>query len=128
MSELDFTLLEKLLRMLGSEHDGEALNAARLADKLVTNSGLTWAMILADAGFGAKPAAARKEPRSTAKAAAYRQGQLVAHPAFGNGTVLRVKTPWIDRAGKTHRSILLNVDFGPLGRKRIVGHAVTPLD
>jgi hypothetical protein len=32
---------------VGSMHDGEALNAARLADRLVRNCGLTWAEVLA---------------------------------------------------------------------------------
>jgi hypothetical protein len=38
--------LSRLLGMLGSAHDGEALNAARLADKLVRGAGLTWHEVL----------------------------------------------------------------------------------
>ena len=38
--------LVKLLGMVGSEHDGEALNAARLADKVVREAGLTWKDVL----------------------------------------------------------------------------------
>lgn len=38
--------LARLLGMLGSHHDGEALNAARLADRLVRSSGLTWTEVL----------------------------------------------------------------------------------
>ncbi len=38
--------LVKLLGMVGSEHDGEALNAARMADKLVRDAGLTWATVI----------------------------------------------------------------------------------
>jgi hypothetical protein len=34
--------LAKLLGMLGSDHDGEVLNAARAADRLVRASGLRW--------------------------------------------------------------------------------------
>ena len=34
--------LAKLLGMLGSDHDGEVLNAARLADRLVRDHGITW--------------------------------------------------------------------------------------
>jgi hypothetical protein len=37
----------RLARLLGSEHDGEALNAARLADKLVRSEGVTWHQVLA---------------------------------------------------------------------------------
>ena len=38
--------LARLLGMLGSEHDGEALNAGRLADKLVRSAGLSWHEVL----------------------------------------------------------------------------------
>jgi hypothetical protein len=34
--------LARLLGMLGSDHDGEVLNAARLADRLVRSAGATW--------------------------------------------------------------------------------------
>ena len=40
--------LVKLLGMIGSDHDGEALNAARLADKLVREAGLTWAEVFSE--------------------------------------------------------------------------------
>jgi hypothetical protein len=39
--------LARLLGMVGSVHDGEALAAARLADKLVRRCGLTWADVFA---------------------------------------------------------------------------------
>jgi hypothetical protein len=39
--------LARLLGMLGSDHDGEALNAARLAQRLVTAANLTWAELVA---------------------------------------------------------------------------------
>jgi hypothetical protein len=38
--------LVKLLGMIGSIHDGEALNAARLADRLVREAGLTWTDVI----------------------------------------------------------------------------------
>lgn len=38
--------LARLLGMLGSEYDSEALNAARLADRLVRSSGLSWSEVL----------------------------------------------------------------------------------
>ena len=46
--------LVKLLGMVGSERDGEALNAARLADKMVHEAGLTWASVVVGAN-GASP-------------------------------------------------------------------------
>src|ERR1043165_884716 len=39
--------LAKLLGMLGSEHDGEVVTAARHADALVRRAGLTWRDVVA---------------------------------------------------------------------------------
>ena len=39
--------LAKLLGMLGSDHDGEVLNAARMADRVLRETGLTWADVIA---------------------------------------------------------------------------------
>jgi hypothetical protein len=39
--------LAKLLGMLGSDRDGEVINAARAANKLVRSSGLTWFDVIA---------------------------------------------------------------------------------
>jgi len=39
MSALDRDRLAKLLGMLGADHDGEVVNAARAADRLVRRSG-----------------------------------------------------------------------------------------
>jgi len=39
---IDRDRLAKLLGMLGSDHDGEVINAARAADRLVRDSGLRW--------------------------------------------------------------------------------------
>jgi hypothetical protein len=42
LSTPDTQKLAKLLGMLGSAHDGEALNAARKAHQLVSRNGATW--------------------------------------------------------------------------------------
>ena len=39
---IDRDRLSKLLGMLGSDHDGEVINAARAADRLVRDAGLRW--------------------------------------------------------------------------------------
>jgi hypothetical protein len=39
---IDRDRLSKLLGMLGSDYDGEVLNAARAADRLVRDAGLRW--------------------------------------------------------------------------------------
>jgi len=44
--ELDRDKLAKVLGMLGSSHDGEALAAARTADSLIRETGLTWQRVL----------------------------------------------------------------------------------
>src|SRR5947207_668908 len=44
--DLDRDRLAKLLGMLGSSHDGEALAAARRAERLRVDAGLTWAEIV----------------------------------------------------------------------------------
>lgn len=43
--------LIQLLGMLGSEHDGEVLNAARLAQRLLGSLALTWDEIIGGEGF-----------------------------------------------------------------------------
>jgi hypothetical protein len=48
-SSLDRDRLAKLLGMLGSDHDGEILAAARQAERLRSEARLTWADILAPA-------------------------------------------------------------------------------
>jgi hypothetical protein len=45
-SKIDYNRLAQLLGMLGSDFDGEVVNAARLAHKLVTTSGLCWADVI----------------------------------------------------------------------------------
>lgn len=39
---LDFDRLAKVLGMVGSAHEGEALNALRQADMMLRSAGLTW--------------------------------------------------------------------------------------
>jgi hypothetical protein len=42
LAAADRQRLAKLLGMAGSQHDGEALNAARLANRMVRERGITW--------------------------------------------------------------------------------------
>lgn len=42
----DRVTISKLLGLVGSHHDGEALAAARKAHQLVTTAGMTWSEIL----------------------------------------------------------------------------------
>src|SRR5690349_19360119 len=47
LSDSDRTRLIRLLGMMGSDHDGEALNAARLADRLIRERRATWSEVVA---------------------------------------------------------------------------------
>lgn len=47
--------LSNLLGMIGSDHDGEALNAARLADMLVKKSNVTWQEVLSSQASEGNP-------------------------------------------------------------------------
>jgi hypothetical protein len=49
--------LRKLLAMCGSTHDGEVLNAARLADRFVRQLGITWDDVLVQPLAGWEPMA-----------------------------------------------------------------------
>ena|ERR1700733_10055108 len=51
---LDLDRLRKLLALLGSDHDGEVLNAARRIDALVKSAGTDWQALIPD-----RPAPAR---------------------------------------------------------------------
>jgi len=43
---LDFKRLSKVLGMMQSGHEGEVLNAARMASEMVLSSGMTWQQVL----------------------------------------------------------------------------------
>jgi hypothetical protein len=75
ISANDRRKLVRYLGMIGSEHDGEALNAARIALRLLKERGLTWDEILApgvpehviEGAPAANPAAAARPQRKQAK-------------------------------------------------------------
>ena len=46
MIALDLERLRKLCGMFGSAHDGEAANAARMADRMLREAGLAWGDVL----------------------------------------------------------------------------------
>ena len=49
LSDSDRTRLARLLGMTGSQHDGEALNAARLAHRLIRERKTTWEQVISNA-------------------------------------------------------------------------------
>jgi hypothetical protein len=56
---MDRNRLAQLLGMMGSTHDGEVVNAARLAVRLVKEAGLTWPQVLEQNMDGVAVEAAR---------------------------------------------------------------------
>jgi hypothetical protein len=46
VSELDLKKLGMVIAMVGSSHEGEALTALRLADRMVRNAGMRWEDLL----------------------------------------------------------------------------------
>ena len=46
MSEFDFKKLGRVMAMVGSSHEGEALTALRLADRMLRNAGMQWEDLL----------------------------------------------------------------------------------
>jgi hypothetical protein len=77
-ASLDRDRLAKLLGMLGSAHDGEALAAARQAERLRADAGLTWHQIVASAPTIPFPAPPREPRTDTESAVAF----AVAHWAL----------------------------------------------
>lgn len=47
--------LARVLGMMGSSHDAEALSAARAAQKIVTDAGMSWADLLDDGSHCSRP-------------------------------------------------------------------------
>lgn len=62
LSSTDQERLAKLLAMFSSNHDGEVVNAARLAERLVKSRGETW-----DSVINAKPASQQEQQRRQEK-------------------------------------------------------------
>ncbi len=135
---LDLRRLVKLLGMLGSQHDGEALAAARKAHALVRDSGHTWAELVSlisdSASAAAEAAMAREEAYAANRRAAaaearlaevlgevprkawkYRSGHRYVFAQYGAGTV--VKAFRRRTYPVTYRLI---VDFDEYGRHEII--------
>jgi hypothetical protein len=49
VSELDLKKLGRVIAMVGSSHEGEALTALRLADRMLRDAGMRWADLLSPA-------------------------------------------------------------------------------
>jgi hypothetical protein len=59
---LDTARLAALMGMTDSAHDGEALNAVRMANRLLRQSGRTWADVLTEAAPPQPPPQASQQP------------------------------------------------------------------
>jgi hypothetical protein len=49
VSELDLKKLGRVIAMVGSSHEGEALTALRLADRMLRDAGMRWEDLLSPA-------------------------------------------------------------------------------
>lgn len=77
ISPTDRSKLAALLGMMGSDHDGEALNAARFAAKMVRNLNMTWEELLSPA-----------------------TQQIVVHPFYYHRPEPALRRPWQVMAAK----------------------------
>ena len=79
VARLDMAKLAAVLGMMGSEHDGEALSAARTAERLRRHSGLAWADLLRET-----PAWVPPEPRPAPHIPARLGGAVPAAAGFAH--------------------------------------------
>jgi hypothetical protein len=70
--------LAAVLGMLGSTHDGEALNAARLADRMRRAAGVTWTDLLSGPAVCTYPPPRRPHWRDLIAECRHRPGLLTA--------------------------------------------------
>ena len=68
--KLDTIRMAKFCGMLGSEHDGERANAAKMATSLLLGAGMTWSQFLAQKGH--QPADTRRLAEAERMVAFYR--------------------------------------------------------
>lgn len=64
LSNVDREKLLRLLAMFSSEYDGEVLNAARAAYRLLTRADETWGNVLANAAYKREPEYRTYKPHS----------------------------------------------------------------
>jgi hypothetical protein len=74
---LDRQVLVRCLGMMGSTHDGEALNAARIADNRLRKAGVTWADVINPKPAASSQPSPRPSPHPT--------GRPPAPPPMRNG-------------------------------------------
>jgi hypothetical protein len=89
-AKIDRRRLAKVLGMLGSQHDGEVLSAARLAQYMLVQSKTTWAEIL-----DIKPGEEEPEPlpqEEAAAAAAAAKSRKYADPDYPDMLKALLKT------------------------------------
>ena len=100
---LDRALLARVLGMLGSDHPGEVVAAARQAERLRADAGLTWQQIVASTPAIPFPAPPREPHADTGSAVAF----AAAHWAFLDardrefiGSIRHQRRPLSDKQAK----------------------------
>lgn len=96
MPAINRSQLAKILGMLDSAHDGEALNAARQAVKMVKEAGTTWAEVLRAQHPADQMAMApvHRPDRPTSYSGPLRADQRIAVPR-GRGSLSKAWQPFI---------------------------------
>jgi hypothetical protein len=87
--------LERLLGMLGSDFDGEIINAARLANRLIREAKVSWAQILHPPASPAPTAATqRRSWRTVARECVERELEITGWEREFLSSVLRQQRTW----------------------------------
>jgi len=99
--------LANLLGMMGSSHDGEALNAARLADRLVRARGLTWHEVInalaAAPEIGGAQQLARTILRDHSSVLDEREAHFVQSMTRWHGVPSEKQRRWLDNIAARYR-------------------------
>lgn len=90
--------LSKLLGMMGSQHDGEVLSAAKKANELVRTAGLCWDDVLVRSEGHSPPPPEHKKPPTyrsppTKQSVQFYSGMEVRHHLHGPGFFVRSDGP-----------------------------------
>ena len=92
--------LIQLLGMIGSNHDGEALNAAKMAQRLIGGEGMTWQEVLDTSGSGGGNEALLQRRYMAGYEDGYRTGLAKGHASatVGEAKFKPIPSDWQDLA------------------------------
>jgi len=126
MAQLSRATLAKILGRMGSDQDGEALSAARMATKLVREAGLTWDHLLAG------PVTTSTTTAFHGSDAPVAFGEMVMSPPYGHRWLDTVRHLLDERASQPfilaeQDRLWLRAMPGRLAKRTIHGHEAANL-